>query len=39
VGAFRLFEMPVLGYAGYLSFGIECAVIAALALNGEKVKR
>lgn len=28
VDRFRLFEMPVLGYAGYLPFGIECAVIA-----------
>lgn len=28
VGRFRLFEMPVLGYAGYLPFGLECAVIA-----------
>lgn len=28
---FRVFEMPLLGYAGYLPFGIECAVIAALA--------
>jgi hypothetical protein len=30
VGEFRLFEMPVLGYAGYLPFGLECAVIAEL---------
>jgi hypothetical protein len=28
VNRFRLFEMPVLGYAGYLPFGLECAVIA-----------
>jgi len=28
VGRFRLFEMPLLGYAGYLPFGLECAVIA-----------
>jgi len=27
VGRFRIFEMPVLGYAGYLPFGLECAVI------------
>ena len=39
VDACRLFEMPVLGYAGYLSFGIECAVIAALALNGVKIEQ
>lgn len=30
VDRFRLFEMPALGYAGYLPFGIECAAIAAL---------
>jgi hypothetical protein len=28
VGSFHLFEMPVLGYAGYLPFGIMCAVVA-----------
>jgi len=28
VSRFRVFEMPVLGYAGYLPFGLECAVIA-----------
>lgn len=28
VGEFKLFEMPLLGYAGYLPFGIECAVVA-----------
>ncbi len=33
VEAFRLFEMPLLGYAGYLPFGIECAAIAALVLD------
>ena len=27
VGRFKFFEMPVLGYAGYLPFGWECAVI------------
>lgn len=26
----RLFEMPILGYAGYLPFGLECAVVAGL---------
>jgi hypothetical protein len=31
VDRFRIFEMPLLGYAGYLPFGIECAAIAALA--------
>lgn len=28
VNRFHIFEMPVLGYAGYLPFGLECAVIA-----------
>jgi len=28
VSRFKIFEMPVLGYAGYLPFGLECAVIA-----------
>jgi hypothetical protein len=28
VQKFHLFEMPILGYAGYLPFGLECAVIA-----------
>jgi hypothetical protein len=28
VQAFHIFEMPILGYAGYLPFGIECATIA-----------
>ena len=27
VERFRLFEMPILGYSGYLPFGVECAVI------------
>ena len=35
VDAFHVFEMPVLGYAGYLPFGLECAVIADL--TGEAV--
>ncbi len=30
VSRFHLFEMPLLGYAGYLPFGLECAVIAEL---------
>ncbi len=30
VDRYHLFEMPILGYAGYLPFGLECAVIAAL---------
>lgn len=28
VGRFKLFEMPILGYAGYLPFGLECWVVA-----------
>jgi hypothetical protein len=30
VNRFHCFEMPLLGYAGYLPFGLECAVIARL---------
>ena len=33
VHRFELFEMPVLGYAGYLPFGLECAVVAGLLEN------
>jgi hypothetical protein len=33
VERFRIFEMPLLGYAGYLPFGIECAAIADLVLK------
>jgi hypothetical protein len=28
VGRFKLFEMPILGYAGYLPFGILCGIFA-----------
>jgi hypothetical protein len=28
VDRFHVFEMPILGFAGYLPFGLECAVIA-----------
>jgi hypothetical protein len=28
VGRFHVFEMPVLGYAGYLPFGLMCAAVA-----------
>jgi hypothetical protein len=28
VERFHLFEMPILGYAGYLPFGLECAQVA-----------
>jgi hypothetical protein len=29
VDRFHLFEMPILGYAGYLPFGLQCAVVTA----------
>ncbi len=33
VDRFHLFEMPLLGYAGYLPFGIECALIGDVLLK------
>ena len=33
VSQFRVFEMPVLGYAGYLPFGLECAVVASMVIS------
>lgn len=30
VNRFHVFEMPILGYSGYLSFGLECGVIAGI---------
>jgi hypothetical protein len=42
VHRFQVFEMPILGYAGYLPFGLECAVIASLlesALTGDQRRR
>jgi len=30
VQGFKIFEMPMPGYAGYLPFGLECAVVAGL---------
>ena len=33
VHAFPVFEMPLLGYAGYLPFGLECALIGSLVEN------
>jgi hypothetical protein len=33
VDRFRLFEMPLLGYAGYLPFGLECAAVARMFLG------
>jgi len=34
VHRFEIFEMPILGYAGYLPFGLECAVIGGLIKKG-----
>ncbi len=40
VARFHIFEMPLLGYAGYLPFGIECALMAELVgLTGEETAR
>lgn len=33
VGRFKIFEMPVLGYAGYLPFGLECWLAARVVLT------
>jgi hypothetical protein len=33
VDAFEIFEMPVLGYAGYLPFGLECAAAGDMVLG------
>jgi hypothetical protein len=33
VHRFELFEMPLLGYAGYLPFGLECVAVADLCLS------
>jgi hypothetical protein len=30
VQRFHLFEMPLLGYAGYLPFGVDCALVMQL---------
>ena len=30
VHGFQIFEMPILGYAGYLPFGLECMVVGGL---------
>ncbi|MFO7930118.1 MAG: hypothetical protein R6U97_01810 [Desulfosalsimonas sp.] len=40
VHAFQVFEMPILGYAGYLPFGLECAavgdILQRLVRNGNQ---
>jgi hypothetical protein len=33
VHGFKIFEMPILGYAGYLPFGLECAAIGNMLEN------
>ena len=33
VHRFQIFEMPLLGYAGYLPFGLECLVIGSMLEN------
>ena len=33
VQRFQVFEMPILGYAGYLPFGLECIVVAEMVLG------
>jgi hypothetical protein len=39
VHRYPIFEMPILGYAGYLPFGLECAVIADIFIgNRDKNK-
>jgi hypothetical protein len=36
VQRFHIFEMPILGYAGYLPFGLECAVIGDWVLRRKR---
>lgn len=33
VQGFRVFEMPLLGYSGYLPFGLECVVVAGFFMR------
>jgi len=35
---FYVFEMPSIGYTGYLPFGLECAVITDWVLNDRRIK-
>jgi hypothetical protein len=37
VHRFRLFEMPILGYAGYLPFGLECLAVTQFVF-GDRVR-
>lgn len=36
VDRWHVFEMPLLGYAGYLGFGLECALVAGFVLDRER---
>jgi hypothetical protein len=36
VQRFHVFEMPLLGYAGYLPFGLECSVVAEMVLREKR---
>jgi hypothetical protein len=38
VHGFQIFEMPILGYAGYLPFGLECAVVGELLEKGMRLR-
>jgi len=38
VNVAHVFEMPVLGYAGYLPFGLECAVIIDLVMKPSQLR-
>jgi hypothetical protein len=35
---FRIFEMPVLGYAGYLPFGLQCTAVSELLSSWYRLK-
>lgn len=37
VDRFHVFEMPLLGYAGYVPFGIECAAVAYMLTAGTRL--
>ncbi len=37
VNRFHIFEMPLLGYGGYLPFGLECLVLGQLVMGNESL--
>ncbi len=39
VHSFKVFEMPVLGYAGYLPFGVQCGLMGCLVRSMLKTNR